>query len=327
MKKEYAFGLKLTPYLNRHYLLQGPETPYSDPVFDDTLNVQYSASGAGGVNSFEAAFSLPVTSKERIGISFDLLFGSSREVKTTHIDDIGYILKERNLFKGSLFHLYLLSERLKIGKYDFNSYASFSVTIDPISLEQHIYSPFEDATSGQSDYGNYDPWDFPSPSFILASKENNFTDIVEPMDMQLGFDVIDNYVHYQLGWYHWQDNNENASNFSLFKQQLKSSNHFNVSVCKFSQIKKNNVFDNFEYRFGLFLKKDNIISLTSSESSITQKGVSLGIGYQFGPMKNQLDIGYSLSLQDGLQIKNEFIHSFNIGISIGDLWFVKRRQR
>ena len=67
--------------------------------------------------------------------------------------------------------------------------------------------------------------------------------------------------------------------------------------------------------------------ISSSEEWINDKGISFGIGIQFGPMKNQVDFGYSLTVRDGLYFENEIIQYINVGLSIGDLWFVKRRQR
>ena len=50
-------------------------------------------------------------------------------------------------------------------------------------------------------------------------------------------------------------------------------------------------------------------------------------GFNFGITGNQIDLGYKLAKRDGLYlVGNETLHSFNLGISIGDLWFVKRRE-
>ena len=61
--------------------------------------------------------------------------------------------------------------------------------------------------------------------------------------------------------------------------------------------------------------------------NINEVGLGLGIGFNFGITGNQIDLGYKLSKRDGLYlVGNETLHSFNLGISIGDLWFVKRRE-
>ena len=55
--------------------------------------------------------------------------------------------------------------------------------------------------------------------------------------------------------------------------------------------------------------------------------IGLGVGIEFGLMRNQIDIGYQLLNRDNIyNVGSETIQSFNIGVSIGDVWFVKRRQ-
>lgn len=327
MKNKYAFGLSVMPYMNRHYILEGPGTIYSDPVFDDTLTVQQTVSGFGGINAFKSVFSFPISENERLAFSMNFLFGSSRKINTTTLNGIDYILHERNLFKGALAHAYFYSDRMKYDQFNIATYAAFSMTVTPISLEQYIYQPFEDATTSLSDYGVYDNWDFPSPSLTLDPINNLYEKVVSPMDYQLGFDISHPTANYQIGWYHWQDNLEKTAEFSYLDLQLKETNRFHMSVCKFRPINQKNTFEKLNYRFGLFMRNDLIITTGSLENTINEKGASFGIGIQFGSTKNQLDLSYSISVRNGLQFTNELNQSFSIGLSIGDLWFVKRRQR
>ena len=51
------------------------------------------------------------------------------------------------------------------------------------------------------------------------------------------------------------------------------------------------------------------------------------MGYNFGITGNQIDFGYRLADRSGIYlVENETLHMFSVGISIGDLWFVKRRE-
>ena len=61
--------------------------------------------------------------------------------------------------------------------------------------------------------------------------------------------------------------------------------------------------------------------------NVNEVGLGLGVGYNFGITGNQIDFGYKFANRSGLHVVgDETIHMFNIGISIGDLWFVKRRE-
>ena len=60
---------------------------------------------------------------------------------------------------------------------------------------------------------------------------------------------------------------------------------------------------------------------------INDLGISIGLGVKFGVTKNQVDFGFNLINRSDSQNSDKLITNFNIGISIGDLWFVKRRVK
>jgi hypothetical protein len=61
--------------------------------------------------------------------------------------------------------------------------------------------------------------------------------------------------------------------------------------------------------------------------NVKEVGLGLGVGIEFGLMRNQIDIGYNLVNRDNIyNVGSETVQSFNVGVSIGDLWFVKRRK-
>ena len=63
--------------------------------------------------------------------------------------------------------------------------------------------------------------------------------------------------------------------------------------------------------------------------NISEIGFSLGFGYKFKTVGNQIDFTYHSSLKDhsNSYIGEELFRGFQIGISIADIWFIKRRQR
>ena len=69
-------------------------------------------------------------------------------------------------------------------------------------------------------------------------------------------------------------------------------------------------------------------TLNNQKSSITEVGGSLGIGFVFKPVGNQIDINYYLGTREYPDIVDEeLVQQVQVGISLADLWFVKRRQK
>ena len=68
-------------------------------------------------------------------------------------------------------------------------------------------------------------------------------------------------------------------------------------------------------------------TLYHKRKKIDEKGFSFGFGVKFGVVDNQIDFGFSISQRDGLDVNGELIQQFSVGISLGDIWFIKRRAR
>ena len=72
----------------------------------------------------------------------------------------------------------------------------------------------------------------------------------------------------------------------------------------------------------------NNIKLLNSENIIKEYGVSTGLSFNFGVTKNQIDFAYSIGKREGLfEIGDGNIQKFSVGITVGDIWFVKRRTQ
>jgi hypothetical protein len=65
----------------------------------------------------------------------------------------------------------------------------------------------------------------------------------------------------------------------------------------------------------------------SEKYNVNDIGLSIGFGIIFGVTKNQIDFGLNLINRSDSHSSDKLITNFNIGISIGDLWFVKRRVK
>ena len=79
------------------------------------------------------------------------------------------------------------------------------------------------------------------------------------------------------------------------------------------------------------LAKNNfsVYALTFSKNNISEFGYSIGLGYKFKSVGNQIDFTYHSSLRshDNDSYGEEIFRGFQVGISIADIWFIKRRQR
>ena len=94
--------------------------------------------------------------------------------------------------------------------------------------------------------------------------------------------------------------------------------------------------DNLTFRSGLFFNNFTTDELAfgssmrmKSKDNVTEIGYSLGFGYKFKAVANQIDFAYNSSLKsfETSVFGEEQLRGFQISISIADVWFIKRRQR
>ena len=61
---------------------------------------------------------------------------------------------------------------------------------------------------------------------------------------------------------------------------------------------------------------------------IEELGFSFGVGFKFKPVANQINLNYYFGNRKFSNIEEkEFIQQIQVGISLADIWFVKRRQK
>ena len=90
--------------------------------------------------------------------------------------------------------------------------------------------------------------------------------------------------------------------------------------------------ESLHFRAGIFKRAYEIENQFSHNDyavdyKINDLGISIGFGVKFGVTKNQIDFGLNLINRSDSHNREKLITNFNIGISIGDLWFVKRRVK
>ncbi len=123
----------------------------------------------------------------------------------------------------------------------------------------------------------------------------------------------------------WKDKEKVGDNFSYLNDQIKSVDHFNIGIIRYAPRIAKNLIDRINLKAGAYY---NNTQLLNSENNIKEYGVSTGLSFNFGFAKNQIDFAYSIGKREGLYgIGDENIQKFNIGITVGDIWFVKRRAQ
>ena len=177
-----------------------------------------------------------------------------------------------------------------------------------------------------NDSGSQDSNDFPSSSDAAAAIEVEMEDVSIPHEFQLGFDYKLNYAFNILGELSiWSDKSENGATVTAFNEQIKSFNQYSIAIAKFAPSIIKNPIDRFSFKIGLYSRNTDLLR---SEKIIKEYGVSTGLGFNFGTMKNQIDFAYSYGKRNGMiGIGEESIQRFSIGITVGDIWFVKRRTQ
>lgn len=318
IKNKYAFGLGIHPYFNQYLILDGSdENDYI--AFGDTLTINHSYSSFGGITAFNISFAGNVLNNLNAGVTFDFLYGSARQQTIFSIADLDYYSQQRHVYSGSLAKFYINSDILSKWNVPLNLYFGWGLPLNAISVKSYYYKPFEDS----NDSGEQDNSDFPKLSDPLVLNTEN---VSAPYEYQFGFDYAIQKGISLLGEYsRWEDKEKIGANYSALNDQIKSIDHFNIGIIKFTPRIPKNFLDRMNFKAGAY---SNNIKLLNSEKNIKEYGVSMGLSFNFGVTKNQIDFAYSIGKREGLfEIGDENIQKFSIGITVGDIWFVKRRAQ
>ena len=82
--------------------------------------------------------------------------------------------------------------------------------------------------------------------------------------------------------------------------------------------------DRITFRTGIY--KD-IYELRYSGKSIIENGLSLGFGFKFAATGNQIDFSFRNGSRYIDRSNKELFREFTVGISVGDVWFLRRRAK
>ena len=315
-KQKMAFGVSFKPFLSREVAIN--DTTMTAFTFneEDVLYTRMNSS-SGGPSQGQLSFGYKLNEVDSIGANLNIIFGSSRYTRNLIVDNEDHLLQSRDYFSGSMIDLFYSTSRMKAKDNQIFLSAALSLPLKGIDIENDSYQAFIDL----NDNNYHDTNDFPNVGQALLPLNQQFKNEIKVTSFTLGADYEFNpRKHIQAEMLMWKDNGEHNLNSSIYEGFIESKNKFSISYVKFAQPFSR---DRYNFKGSLFFQNYGVKNL----ENINEVGLGLGVGFNFGITGNQIDFGYKLAKRDGLfLVGDETLHSFNVGISIGDLWFVKRRE-
>lgn len=353
IKGKYAIGISFQPYSSQLYSLYSNNTEIKY-IEQDTINFNSYLNGGGGISDLSFSLSARFSKTEKGALKFNYLFGSSRNqisysmndgnngldddfdglIDEEGENDINYIYNQRNIYDGTLISGYLSSNRINIGKRKLTISASFNSVFNSFRVKNYSFYPFEDVNNN----GYYDLSDYPTPagndSIPPTALKYEYKKLFIPSQYAIGLNLeMSDLLNLQAELSNWSDlaNGENNV-LSNLNYQLTDYQHFNISAIRFARALPRYWYESLHFRSGLFVRKYNLKMYATNETDFNQYdyndiGLSIGVGIKFGLTKNQLDFGLNLINRSDSINNDKFITNFNIGLTIGDIWFVKRRAK
>ncbi len=319
IKTKWSFGLSIRPYADQRISInQSSDNTFI--AFGDTLNLVHSIKRSGGIMSFKVGTSFLAWEKLSLGISLDLLFGSSRQSELLFFDGSAIIQSSRTLYTGTLNNFYIASQ------FDNNNfYMSFMYptnSLDGLYTERHL---FDDSNgNGYHDYGI--PADFPFPDSVTAENEERIFNIHKPTQLSFGYQTkLEKLATFSIEASSFIDRGDPTQITLPVNDWIDESNQIKLSVTRFPNDLSLDLIDKFSFRIGIVGKSHN---LAGSGMNVAEVGGALGIGFKFKLTGNQIDLNYYHGKRDYSETYDtENIQQIQIGVSLADLWFVKRRQK
>lgn len=323
IKSNSSIGFSLSPYSDQRSTIVDRDTSYFQ-AFDSTFGYTRSFERSGGILSFKISSSLKVSDKAALGINHSVLFGSSRQNESITFGGSSIIQSSRAKYNGIVNDFFINVSLIE----NLSSYFKYTFSLKPLesAIEQKFL--FDDANgNGYHDYSTTG-FDFPSPDSVNASPEVTVKDIHNPNGFKLGINKSFGEkmaLAFEIG-----NLNDIAENQDLFlltpiSNWIEKTNSVQASFSYFSENYSMRIFDKFSFKSGLI---HHLHRMKYDEIHIEELGFSFGVGFKFKPVGNQISLNYYFGNRKFSNIaEKEFIQQIQVGISLADIWFVKRRQK
>ena len=135
IKQKYSLGIELHPYAYQQVILT--DTLYDDIlVFEDTISIKKEYEQAGGIMALDLSMSASLFKDNNVGLTIQLLFGSSRQNNSLILNQIPYSQTSRLNYSGVNSSIYI-SQNSSLGNFYFKS----SLSLNPLASDaQKLFS-------------------------------------------------------------------------------------------------------------------------------------------------------------------------------------------
>ena len=322
IKSRSSIGFSLSPYLDQRINLIDQDT-LSFEAYDSTYAYARSFDRSGGILSFKVSTSYKFNDRLSLGINYNVLFGSSRQNESISFGGNPVVQSSRIKYNGITNDVYIGLSLLK----DLRFYAKYTFSMKPLEAAIEKKHLFDDVNG--IGYHDYIPpyYDFPFPDSINASPELRVSNLHDPTGFKLGVHkFLMDRTAFSMEVGRMKDNANNENPFLQFPMPnwINSTNSLKVSLLHYPGNFSLRFIDKLNFKGGVTYYEH----LLKFDDEITELGFSIGVGFKFKPIGNQIDLSYYFGNREYSNISGkEFIQQIQIGISLADLWFVKRRQK
>ena len=340
IKQSSALGIAIHPYTYQQVALL--DTIYPDMLaFGDTLDLMRGYYQAGGIIALDLSVALTLFEGNRIGATFQLLFGSSRQHEKLLLNQVPVTETSRMSYSGLNIEFFINRSFSK----NLDMYFQMGIPVEPLDVVYTDFYPFDDTnknTYHDYTYNLLNPgYDFPHPQDTPNAKQIRIKNIYQPASLAIGLSRLLS-ERFQLSL-----EMKTSKDFADYPIDLPMILNHRINIKQVASIGciwlPNNLSvlmsDKFTIRSGLNFKKyimdgwDSVQKVKiQNVDPITEFGGAIGLGYKFKAVGNQVDISYYYGIRHHpLTLRHDFgderVQQLQVGISLADLWFVKRRQR
>ena len=316
IQDRYAIGFSLKLENNHNSYFKTDSSTFDFQGKNLITNKEFRSGGGLLAGSFGVSF--PMNEKMGLGFSLDRLFGSSRDEHSLVLNDIHYRMFNIRTYSGTVMNLNFAGNFYNDNDLIVLAFARISMTGKPVSGTLYQFDLFED----RNDNYTYDPDDYPATVNVDTIE---VSDIYAPNSFSFGLNAgfrndLNIFGEFQI----WSDEASSANYESIYTDQIGSKTHFGGGIVKFGNIGARAWQDKLTFRLGAFKES---YGLKYSGKTINENGITMGIGFKFAVTGNQLDFSYRTGSRSINGDYKELVKEFNIGLSLGDVWFLRRREK
>ena len=316
IQDRYAIGVALKLVNNHNSYFKTDSSTFDFQGKNLITNKEFRSGGGLLAGSFGVSF--PMNEKMGLGFSVDRLFGSSRDEHSLVLNDIHYRMFNIRTYSGTVMNLNFAGNFYNDNDLIVLAFARISMTGKPVSGTLYQFDLFEDRNGNYT----YDPDDYPATVNVDTIE---VSDIYAPNSFSFGLNAgfrndLNIFGEFQI----WSDEASSANYESIYTDQIGSKTHFGGGLVKFGNIGARAWQDKLTFRLGAFKES---YGLKYSGKTINENGITMGIGFKFAVTGNQLDFSYRTGSRSINGDYKELVKEFNIGLSLGDVWFLRRREK